>query len=192
MENKKIQKEWSRGRVFLVLTVVWMIIIFCFSAQPGDDSGDLSGSITHLAMQVINTVFQCGWNEIKVLELTEVWHFPIRKLAHMTEFGILALLCYGAGGIYYGAYERKSMELFMAGKRTSAMPTYHVVRMIGAFLIAFLYACSDEFHQLFVPDRAGLLIDVLVDTVGVIIALLLLQIMLTIFGKNKEKDEYIS
>jgi VanZ family protein len=32
-----------------------------------------------------------------------------------------------------------------------------------AMAITFLYACSDEFHQLFVPGRAGRFTDVLID-----------------------------
>ena len=54
-------------------------------------------------------------------------------------------------------------------------------------VLCFLYACSDEFHQLFVPDRAGLFTDVLVDTAGAVIALLVLQGILMIVGRNKEK-----
>jgi VanZ family protein len=32
--------------------------------------------------------------------------------------------------------------------------------------VVFLYACSDEIHQLFVPNRSGELLDVLLDTFG--------------------------
>ena len=35
-----------------------------------------------------------------------------------------------------------------------------------SLLICFLYACSDEIHQLFVPGRSGEARDVLIDTLG--------------------------
>jgi len=43
-----------------------------------------------------------------------------------------------------------------------------------AFLLVALYAASDEFHQLFVPSRQALAIDVMIDTTGGIVGLLLL------------------
>ena len=41
-----------------------------------------------------------------------------------------------------------------------------------AFLICFLYAISDEFHQLFIPGRAGSIKDVLIDSGGAIVGIL--------------------
>lgn len=43
-----------------------------------------------------------------------------------------------------------------------------------ALALTFLYACSDEFHQSFVPNRHPSPIDVLIDTAGAITALLVL------------------
>ena len=38
-------------------------------------------------------------------------------------------------------------------------------------LIVFLYAATDELHQLFVPTREGTIRDVLIDTTGAAIGL---------------------
>ena len=38
--------------------------------------------------------------------------------------------------------------------------------IIIAFLGTFLYACSDEFHQLFIPGRSGEFRDVMIDSTG--------------------------
>ncbi|UYJ41604.1 MAG: VanZ family protein [Lachnospiraceae bacterium] len=35
-----------------------------------------------------------------------------------------------------------------------------------SWMIAVLYACTDEYHQLFVPGRSGQLRDVMIDAVG--------------------------
>ena len=40
-----------------------------------------------------------------------------------------------------------------------------------AALIAIAYAATDEWHQTFVPHRGGHITDVLIDSIGVIIAL---------------------
>jgi VanZ family protein len=38
--------------------------------------------------------------------------------------------------------------------------------IIITIIFVFLYACSDEIHQLFVPGREGAIRDVIIDTCG--------------------------
>ena len=40
-----------------LLVVAWMGIIFSLSAQPGEESADLSGGVSHLVMKIWNWVF---------------------------------------------------------------------------------------------------------------------------------------
>lgn len=71
--------------------------------------------------------------------------FIIRKLAHFTEYfilGVLALNC---------------LKDYIAKKD-----------ILISIIFCFLYASSDEFHQTFVPGRAGLFTDVLIDSCGAI------------------------
>lgn len=75
-------------------------------------------------------------------------------LGHLVGYAILGFLLYRAfnGGIigWSGAAGRKS------------------------FVVGLLYAVSDELHQLFVPGRESSVIDVGIDAVGLLIALLLI------------------
>ena len=48
------------------------------------------------------------------------------------------------------------------------------------------YACSDEFHQLFIPGRAGLVSDVLVDSIGAM--LVTIAVALFTFWGNGARD----
>ena len=43
------------------------------------------------------------------------------------------------------------------------------VLIVSSFL-GLLYACADEFHQTFIPQRGGRLTDVLIDLIGVSLA----------------------
>ena len=45
-----------------------------------------------------------------------------------------------------------------------------------ALVFCFLYACTDEYHQTFVPGRAGALKDVFVDLAGAAFGLVLVLI----------------
>ena len=53
--------------------------------------------------------------------------------------------------------------------------------------LAFLYACSDEIHQLFVNGRSGEFTDVLLDTCGAGFGILVVITMSLICCKISEK-----
>ena len=73
------------------------------------------------------------------------WDTLLRKLAHVTIFGVLWL--------------------------TLARAT-HWRRPILATVVAVLYAISDEVHQTFVEGRHGTPVDVAIDSAGIALALL--------------------
>lgn len=86
----------------------------------------------------------------------------IRKLAHFTEYGILFLLC-----LWPLTYRKP----WLRGALT-------------ALLLTFLYACSDELHQSFIPRRVGQFSDVLIDTSGAVFVFLSLLLLRKVFRKS--------
>ena len=72
----------------------------------------------------------------------------VRKNAHVLVFGILALLLWWSNN--------KNSHSF-----------------IIAWLLTTAYAATDEFHQLYVPNRTASVEDVILDSFGAFIALLL-------------------
>lgn len=163
----------TKSRVFAMLShalvLLWMGVIFSFSAQPGEESADLSGGISHLFMTLWNHIFGLGWDDAKVLAMTEIWDFPIRKLAHMTEFGILAVLIFAAIK-YYAKIQTTKQRYFIAWIATAC------------------YAATDEFHQLFVPDRSGNLFDVGVDSTGALVALCMVALVTCLYRKIRARN----
>ena len=80
--------------------------------------------------------------------------FIVRKAAHITEYFILYLLIFNA---LYNDFSKKTALLF-------------------SLLFVFLYASTDEYHQLFVQGRSGKFRDVLIDTSGGTLGLILMKI----------------
>lgn len=81
----------------------------------------------------------------------------ISKFAHISEYAVLMFLLTRALKIYNPQISLQSL-----------------LRI--AFLIAILYAISDEYHQLFVYGREGTFRDVTIDSIGITsIPLLLLS-----------------
>lgn len=94
------------------------------------ESSELSGSVSYRIVSVVNTITASHWDEKELLDKAELIDYPVRKCAHMSEYAILTLL----GFLTFS---------FLYGRRRFLIP-------VG---VTFLYACTDEFHQLFVPGR---------------------------------------
>ena len=85
--------------------------------------------------------------------------FIVRKCAHMFAYFLLGILWY---------------RVFVLVKEHP----YH-----WSALCTVLYACSDEFHQLFVPGRAGQIRDVCIDSMGMLIGFIGIYFIKRIRGK---------
>lgn len=93
--------------------------------------------------------------------------FIVRKLAHMSEYALLTFT------FIYGFYHNQ-------------FSTKKIICL--ALLCTFLYACSDELHQLFIGGRAGQFTDVLIDTSGGCLASLFFYLYQYLFSKNIKGD----
>ncbi|MBA5852037.1 VanZ family protein [Clostridium sp. cel8] len=78
-------------------------------------------------------------------------NFIVRKTAHFSEYFVLYILLFNA------LYDKAKMKKVL----------------LIAIVIVFLYACSDEIHQFFIPGRSPRIRDVFIDTFGGLMALLL-------------------
>lgn len=77
-------------------------------------------------------------------------HELLRKCAHLTEYGLFALLLWRA--------VRRPVK-------SDPRPwSWRETRL--TLLLVMLYAATDEFHQQFVPTRTSLVSDVFIDTAG--------------------------
>jgi VanZ family protein len=105
-------------------------------------------------------------SEIKSIAGVNIPALIIRKAAHMCEYALLAFLF------------SNSFYLINLKKRN-----------ISALVCTFLYACSDELHQLFVPGRLGSPVDVLIDTSAAVIGIAAFFVLLKIIKKYRRKKD---
>jgi VanZ family protein len=82
-------------------------------------------------------------------------HITIRKCAHVGEYAILALL------------------LFRAAICMTNLKRSMLILCASVWIVCFLVAASDEFHQTFVVSRGPSGTDVLIDGAGAILGLLI-------------------
>jgi|SRR5471030_660126 len=81
----------------------------------------------------------------------ELANFVVRKCSHFFEYMILALLIFNVSKLYFNMKQVTIITI----------------------LFVFIYACSDEIHQLFVLGREGAIRDVIIDTCGGIVLVLI-------------------
>lgn len=150
-----------RKKFFIVLTIVWMGVIFYMSNQSASISSMHSGN----TINIISKLPLIG-NIMDYLTSINIGEFIVRKCAHMISYCILAIL------LFMSVYENDI-------KKT----------VIISFLGTFLYACSDEFHQLFIYGRSGEFRDVMIDSTGGIIGLLLIIFIVKYKQINKKIEK---
>ncbi len=87
-----------------------------------------------------------------------------------------------------GAHFLEYMVLYILGCNILKMYTTRKTIYVYPLIIVFLYACTDEFHQLFIQGRAGKFIDICIDTLGGIFGFIIIYIKNVILKFIKLKD----
>ena len=131
-----------RKVIKIILVLLWMVMIFLLSNEEAVKSSKKSDGLIIKSVELFTGKSLSDQEKEKVLKYLV---FPVRKCAHLSLYLILGILV------------------------ISLLREYMVINtklVLLSLLICFLYACSDEIHQLFVPGRSGEVRDVLIDTLG--------------------------
>ena len=148
-----------------------MSVIFMFSARNATVSTEDSNGVAEIIGEIVVEDFD-DLSEQEKQDFIDKTDHLVRKTAHGLEYALLGILLMNAG---LGMKNRK--KAWVAA---------------GSFCIASLYAASDEFHQLFVPGRAGMVSDWLIDSGGAafgIIMVLLTGLIITAAGGKKHEHD---
>jgi len=129
-----------------ILVILWMALIFYMSHKPATESNKLSKGITEVIIDTVEKV-DPDTNINK-----DYFNHILRKNAHFFTYLILGILV-------------------LNGRSSSGVIGYKDISF--TLLICILYAISDEVHQLFVPGRGGQVKDVLIDSFGSIVGIVM-------------------
>jgi len=124
--------------------LLWAALIALLS------TGEFNANLTLRVLRAVATFFVPEVTPATLLKLNAV----VRKLAHVTEYFILALLVWRA-------------------LRRGAADAWRWRWGLGTLGVGVLWGAADETHQLFARGRRGSLGDIGYDTLGVLLALLL-------------------
>jgi VanZ family protein len=130
--------------IWRTTAVAWACLIFYLS------TGTFGGTFTEALLRLI-------LQSLRVTVTPHVFqtvHFLFRKLAHLTEYAIFAMLVYGSG-------------------READPFRWLPERALWSLIIVGIYSATDEFHQSFVPGRGPPVVDSAIDTTGAALGMLL-------------------
>ena len=142
----------------LILIVVTLAMMAFIFIQSALP-GEVSGSESNVIVQILAQITGAD---------PESLSFGVRKTAHFTEYMIL-------GGLLM-------MDAAGWRRRTTTQ-----ARAFCAWLVAALYAVSDEIHQYFVPERACALMDMGIDSAGAAAGVLIVALILTRKSRIRNK-----
>ena len=145
----------------IILVLICMITIFTFSSDSSYESTKKSNKLIITFAEMFNRKELSKKDKARYIEKFVV---VVRKGAHLSIYLVLGLLV------------------------ASLLKEYNIVdkrMIIYGVLSCFLYACSDEIHQLFVPGRSGEILDVLIDTIGSFIGISLYYLI----GRRRNEQE---
>lgn len=134
--------------------ILMMLLIYGFSAQTGDVSGELSYKISYQIVETKNEILGTNKSYDELAAEADSIHYYVRKAAHMTEYCALAI------AISFPLYVYKVRGIWL-------------VLLAGMVCVGF--AGLDEYHQSFVGGRGPSVKDVGIDSIGALIGIILVQ-----------------
>jgi VanZ family protein len=143
--------------------IFMMVVIFRFSSSTGIKSSGLSSNVTDSLFNTMDKMVDLNLTPEAEQKWKEMIHTPLRKAGHFVEYALLSITV--------------SLPLYVVHKKRGR------VLFLYTLVICFFYACTDELHQLFVPERSGQFTDVLIDSAGACFGFVLFWLFLLI--KNK-------
>lgn len=151
--------------LFGILSLVVMVAIFLFSAENSMKSSETSGEFIDLVLKLVYEDYE-NISPKEKANLIVNFQSLVRPMAHGSIYFVL-------GFMYAGAmWQLNRFSVFS--------------KLALSWMFSFIYACSDEIHQFFVPGRAFEIKDIAVDILGALAGVLLLWCIALLFVKRNK------
>ena len=152
----KFKKNLIFKRIlFLIMLVIAFYVIFKFSSQDGELSSSVSRKVTTFFVEMLSKVknMDASLKLHYIIKLEPI----IRKLAHFSIYTIVGFSIMG----------------FMC-----TFDIRNIFKFVISNCIGVIYAISDEIHQSFTPGRSPRVLDVCIDSLGVLTGIFMLILLI--------------
>ena len=152
------------GKISLVITLLWAMVIFSFSLQPASASSQLSLGVGNWLIELLPSAIADKLLAMPQEQL-ELLHTLLRKSGHFTEYLILGML-----------------SMF-----TMLQTELRYKKWLGLG-VCLMVASVDETIQLFVSGRSGQVSDVVLDCVGALCGIVVLVTVRKLFSREESRS----
>ena len=184
----------------VLAVVAWCVLIFVMSAQPADESTELSmGVVWHIIGFIVP-----GYDQMSPadqLYWQQALDHPVRKTAHFLEYAVLGALMLnavvrvmgnqgdGEDAGQQGAEQENACPEDAAREAAGRVSARHLPAIFSkptfiAWIFATAVAAFDEVHQVFVPGRAGMVSDIFLDAAGAFVGVLPATLVSRLFSRK--------
>ena len=146
----------------ITIRIILIILIILWMNLVFGFSGQNGDESSGISYRI--SMFITGNNE----EIAKTIEPYVRKIAHFSEYAVGAILIY--------------LLLYTFPKVSSK------IRNVSSIIITIIYAISDEIHQLYIPGREGKIVDVYIDTLGIITGVIFINIIIKFIKKENFYD----
>lgn len=156
----------NRNHVILMtvswlFVLIWMIVIFMFSAQDSTESLALSNDVSDTVYVIVDETFPNADVTQESVAITT------RNIAHFVLYFVLGALVLNALNVHGLKWPKGA---------------------IYAVLFSVLYSLTDEWHQTFVPGRGFEIKDLIIDFSGTVIGIGLLSLLVLLRDKRRQNQ----
>jgi len=152
----------------LLIIIIWLFIIFSFSAENAEKSQNTSDQVI---VKTVETVRQEKLTPEEKDIVINKYIVIVRKSAHFFLYFILGILFF-----------------FLAKDIWGLTPKAFIFTII----FCFIYAITDEIHQLFIAGRTARIFDVFVDTCGATLSTTITTLICLLINKLKKQSTKIA
>lgn len=152
--------------IALFFVIVWMLVIFSFSAKNSVDSNNMSKKFLNEIVTTTVKIVRINTTKAKINAFVEKYNIVIRKVAHVSIYLILSIIV----TIILDLYGIENKKLY-----------------IYSLLFCLMYSLTDEVHQLSVDGRSGKMFDVMIDNIGISLGLIIFMLHKYIRNNSKIK-----
>ncbi|MBE7042616.1 MAG: VanZ family protein [Ruminococcaceae bacterium] len=158
----------KKNKVYFIVSWVAVlavaVAIFLFSAQDAQESTEVSHGLIERIVLWYTRCFGIPCSTGQLVQISAFWDHFVRKLAHFSIYTLLGFCCCNA-----------CYHTFFRLKKSFGI----------SFIAGVFYAISDEIHQLFVPGRSCQFSDMVLDSCGVLVGVLLFFTLFLIITKRR-------
>ena len=135
--------------IYIVLIIVVILSIYLFSSMNWKDTNSVSKGIIYKGIEIVEGFTHKEYNKKSIVNKL---NYPIRKCAHFTLFLLLGVCIY----LLLNAFNINN-------------------RFILSIILCIVFAILDETHQMFSLGRSSSILDILIDSMGSIVGIMIIN-----------------